>query len=481
MYIEAIKAYHAVAVHFPRCSGATYWGTPWYPAQAAVAKIKNIIRFHPELNLEYTGGRIRVMNAADMDLTNDVFIIDPGVIKLRPELRGIPAPARKVDLGAVKRRIGGSKVQFVQYANGHWRMLVNGKPYMIQGVTYAPTKVGQTPDKGTLENWMFQKDDSMHLAWVDKNGNNVQDADEPAVGDFALMKEMGVNTIRVYDNLEINKELLRELFTKYGIRVILGNYVGKYAIGSGADWKDGTDYENPVHLDNMMKRVEETVRSLKDEPFILMWLLGNENNYGVASNADKKPEAYFKFINAVAKRIKEIDPDHPVAVCNGDTLFVDMMAKYAPEVDAYGGNVYRGDYGFGSYWDEVREAADRPAFITEYGSPAYSKFASEQDAAQAQADYHEGSWMDIMANAAGYAEGDGNSIGGVAFEWLDEWWKNYEPTKHDTKADVIGPFAGGYYFEEWFGLIGQGDGSQSPLLRHLRSAYDMYKKVWTAK
>jgi hypothetical protein len=479
MFIEAIKAYHAVVVHFPSCSGRTYWQTPWYPAAAAVAKIKNILRFHAELNLEYVGGKVRVVNGGDNDLANDVFIVDPGVIKERPV--GAGSLGKKVSLGAVKRRLGGKKVQFAQHANGHWSMLVNGKPFIIQGVTYAPTKTGQTPDKGTLENWMFQEADSMHKAWVDKNGNNVQDPDEPVVGDFQLMKDMGVNTIRVYNNIKLNKELLREAYEKYGIMVILGDFVGKYAIGSGADWKTGTDYENPEHLANMLKNVEDMVREFKDEPFVLMWLLGNENNYGVASNADKKPDAYFKFINEVAKKIKQIDPQHPVAVCNGDTLFLDKMAQFAPEVDAYGGNVYRGDYGFGSFWDEVRETADRPAFITEYGSPAYSKFSNLEDAETAQAAYHEGSWMDIVANSAGYVEGEGNAVGGIAFEWLDEWWKNYEPMKHDTKADVIGPFAGGYYFEEWFGLIGQGDGSQSPLLRQLRKVYFMYQKAWTKK
>ena len=479
LFVEAVKAYHAVAVHFPRCFGMTYWQTPWYPAAAAVAKIKNIIRFHPELGLEYTGGKVRVVNGGDKDLTNDVFIVDPGVVReLAP---GETLKQQTVSLGTVKRSLGGKKVKFVQYANGHWRMLVDGKPFMIQGLTYAPTKVGETPDKGTLENWMFQTADSAHKAWVDKNGNHVQDVDELPVGDFKLMQDMGVNTIRVYDNIKINKELLRELYAQYGIRVMVGDFLGKYAIGSGADWKSGTDYENPQHLAAMMKNVEDLVRDLKDEPFVLMWLLGNENNYGVASNADKKPDAYFKFVNEVARKIKEIDPDHPVAVCNGDTLFLDKMAQFAPEVDAYGSNVYRGDYGFGSFWDEVRETADRPAFITEYGAPAYSKFSNLDDAETAQADYHRGSWMDIKANSAGYAEGEGNAVGGVAFEWTDEWWKNYEPAKHDTKADVIGPFAGGYYFEEWFGLTSQGDGSQSPLLRQLRKAYFMYQKAWTGK
>jgi hypothetical protein len=288
--------------------------------------------------------------------------------------------------------------------------------------------------------------------------------------------------VRIYhNNVQFNKELLRELYAKYGIMVIAGDFLGKYALGSGADWKTGTDYENPEHMANMMKSVEDFVREFKDEPFIVMWLLGNENNYGVASNADKKPEANFKFVDQVARRIKEIDPTRPVAACNADVLFLDKMAQFAPHVDAYGANIYRGDYGFGSFWDEMRGSVDRPAFITEYGAPAYSKIASLQEAETAQAAYHQGSWMDIAANAAGYAEGEGNAVGGIAFAWLDEWWKNYEPAKHDTKADVIGPFDGGYYFEEWFGLTGQGDGSKSPLLRQLRKSYFMYQKMWAGK
>jgi beta-glucuronidase len=213
-----------------------------------------------------------------------------------------------------------------------------------------------------------------------------------------------------------------------------------------------------------------------------MWLLGNENNYGVASNADKKPDVYFKFVNEVAKMIKSMDPDHPVALCNGDILFLDKFAKHAPDVDAYGGNLYRGDYGFGSYWQQISEITGKPAFITEYGAPAFSgKDLTPEEALEAQAAYHKGNWLDIYYNSAGFTEGEGNSIGGVAFEWLDEWWKNYEPALHDKKADVVGPFPGGYYFEEWFGLLGQGDGSNSPYMREPRKAYYTYKSLWNSK
>lgn len=268
------------------------------------------------------------------------------------------------------------------------------------------------------------------------------------------------------------------MFEEYGLRVIMGDYLGKYTFGSGAGWFEGTDYDNPEHRKNMLESVKKMVMEFKDEPYVLMWLLGNENNYGIACNADKKPESYFKFVNEVAQWIKSVDKNHPVAVSNGDTLFLDIFAKNAPEVDVFAANVYRGDYGFGSFWEQVLDASGRPAFITEYGCPAYAKHLTLDEGEEAQALYHKGNWLDIDENLAGNPKGAGNALGAIVFEWLDEWWKNYEPFVHDRKSDAIGPFPGGYYFEEWFGIIAQGDGTKSPFLRQLRKSYFVYKELW---
>ena len=322
------------------------------------------------------------------------------------------------------------------------------------------------------------KDDGPYDAFVDENGNNKQDSNEKAIGDFALMEEMGVNAIRLYHHpLKVNKELLRDMYARHGIRVIMGDFLGKYAIGSGAKWNPGTDYTNEEHKKNMLESVRRMVMEFKDEPYILFWLLGNENVYGYACNADKEPQAYFTFTSEVARMIKEIDPNHPVAVCSGDILFLDRFGKYAVDVDIFGTNAYRGNYGFGSLWRQVRQEADKPVFITEYGCPAYAEGRTEEQGEELQADYHKGSWEDIQMNMA-FGEGCGNSLGGVAFEWLDEWWKGYEPAAHDTKGLWPGPFPDGFMHEEWLGLCGQGDGTQSPFLRHLRKSYYTYKKLW---
>ncbi len=491
MYSEALKAYHALVVHFPKTVAWTYWQTPWYPGQAAIAKIRHIIRIHPELGLRDQGMKIAVRNGFDNSAENDVIVTYPGKIVEKSVVEKVKAKLRpdgKIELGKVQRRVGQGTVQLLRYANGHWQLWVEEKPYVIHGITYVPTKVGQSPDKGTLANWMEEdtdrngRVDGPYDSWVDTNGNNQQDSDELVVGDFHLMKEMGVNTIRLYHHpLKPNKELLRKMFEEYGIRVIMGDFLGKYAIGSGASWKEGTDYENPEHRRKMLESVQEMVIEFKDEPYILLWVLGNENNYGVASNADKKPQAYFQFVDEAARWIKSVDSNHPVAVNNGDTLFLDVFARFAPNVDIFAANIYRGDYGFGSFWEQVFEATGKPAFITEYGCPAYAGHLTLGDAEEAQAQYHRGNWLDIDENLAGNARGTGNALGGIVFEWTDEWWKNYESFKHDRKSDAIGPFPGGYYFEEWFGITGQGNGQHSPFLRHLRKSYFTYQELWNER
>jgi beta-glucuronidase len=479
---QALKCYYAIIVHFPGSYGWTYWRTPWYIGQAAVAKIERLLRDNPQLGLKLVDADVKILNGYDNDVSNDIPVVNPGrfvKVGLLEKLK----PKADTSLLSIKRRLGKGKVHLVQYATKDWQLIVDGKPYVIKGVTYAPTKVGQSPDEGTLGNWMdedFNKNgsaDGPYEAFVDRNGNGLKDKNEPAVGDFRLMKMMGVNTLRLYHHTRINKPLLRELYQKFGIRVIIGDFLGKYAIGSGASWNPGTDYNDPQQRKKMLESVAAMAREFKDEPFVLFWLLGNENVYGYACNADKDPQAFYRFANEAALAIKAIDKEHPVGICNGDVLYLNAYAKNAPDIDIFGANSYRGDYGFGRLWKGVREETDKPVFITEYGCPAYAEGKTLLQGEELQAAYHRAAWEDMAGNMA-FAAGSGNSLGGVVFEWLDEWWKQYESKIHDTKGVAMGPFPDGYFHEEWFGLCGQADGSSSPFLRHLRKSYFMYKKLW---
>ncbi len=166
---------------------------------------------------------------------------------------------------------------------------------------------------------------------------------------------MGVNTLRLYHH-GYNKALLQDLYQTYGIRVIMGDYLGAYTIGSGADWYAGTDYSDPKQQAKMLRFRAGDGGEYKDEPYIVYWVLGNENNYGNANNSRQNPDAYYQFLNRAAQLIKSLDTNHPVALCNGDLLFLDKAAKWCPDVDIYGANAYRGDHGFGdSFWHDIAD------------------------------------------------------------------------------------------------------------------------------
>ncbi len=482
-YKHAIKVYYAIVVHYPKTISWTYWKTPWYVGQVAIDKINYLTRRHPELGVKLEGADIRIENGFDFDVKNDIITANPGsIVKCsQQELKVRPRPLSGLN---IIKRIGGPKVELVQYENRDWQLKVDKRGFIVKAVAYAPTVVGQSPDKGTLRDWTFEdynqneRIDAPYDSWADRNLNNRKDAGEEAVGDFKLLKEMGANAIRIYHHdHNQNKELFRRAYEDYGIMILMGDFLGAYATGSGANWHQGTDYSNPVHQKKMKDSVRKMVEGYKDEPYILMWILGNETNYGVANNAKEDPQGYYKFVNEVAKMIKTLDPTRPVAICNGDTLFLDIFARYAPDVDIYGSNSYRGEHGFGiGMWESVKWTCDKPVVITEYGCPAYQEGKPLKIAEVDQAKYHQGAWEDIVLNSAGY--GAGNSIGGVVFEWIDEWWKAYESNVHDTEKLYSGPFPGGWVYEEWFGIVGQGDGSRSPFLRELRESYFLYKKMW---
>ena len=471
---QAIKGYYSVIVNYPKTVSFTYWNTPWYPSTACITNIKYLTRKYPLLGMKLAGEDINIENGFDQDPANDIFYVSAGrIIKRSPrDLLEIKDDSR---LKAVKNRTGGQHVALLQYASGDWQLKVDDKPFILKAVAYAPTKIGESPDEGTLTDWTKSGFDP-YKAWVDKNCNNAQDPGEECVGDFKLMKDMGANAIRIYDHeANANKDVYEDLYRRYNIMVMMGDLLGTYAVGSGVSWYRGTNYADPVQQERLKARVRKMVEAYKDEPYILMWVLGNETNYGVANSSKRFPRPFYSFVNQVAKMIKEIDPDHPVALCNGDTLYLDIFSELCPDVDILGMNSYRGWHGFG-FWQDVKRLAGKPVIVTEFGAPAYWEGHLSADAEEAQAEYHRGAWGDILYNTAGY--GCGNALGGVVFEWVDEWWKAYEPSLHDTHKQWPGPVKGGWFFEEWLGLTSQGDGKHSPYMRQLRKGYYAYKEMW---
>ncbi|MCP4649185.1 MAG: hypothetical protein GY853_03770 [PVC group bacterium] len=374
------------------------------------------------------------------------------------------------------------KIVIKKLKNGHYQMLVNEKPYVVKGVCYAPIPIG----KSHLTNFMC-------------------DPNKPWVVDGKIMQEMGINTIRLYhagDEPKFCKAMIEDLYKLYGIRTILGHNLGFW------------DYPPPNYGDEeFIKEItEETLKMIeyfKDTQGILFWNLGNENNYSfdgrinpwstpeideLKSHRDKtnaRAKIYYSFVNEVAKKIKEIDPNHPVSLGNGETVGLKIAAGNCPDVDLLGCIVYRGKV-FGTFFKEVKRKFDKPVVLTEYGCDAYNAVKQKEDQRN-QAKFLRSQWLDLEKNFAN-GEGIGNCLGGAIFEWTDEWWKTSESDRdswlvHDISASWgMGAYdfdakAGKNMNEEWFGLLAiseeldeSGNNKRIP-----RKAYYVLRALWNDK
>jgi len=495
---QAIKVYYSAIVYFPHSAAwASDHSFVWYIAPTAISSIEHLCRDYPGLDCALQGASFEIQNGEDTDLSNDIIKVNPGKIIRKASQDKIKEMPRLDSLKIVETR-GSGQVKLVKYANGHWQLLVDGKPYFVKGITYTPTEVGIGPDNDPnfADRWMFRdKDhdgliDAPYEAWVD---NHAIEHQHRPIGDFELLKEMGINTIRLYapnhpidryDPKLINKPLLRDMYKRFGIKAIIGDYLGAYTLGSGASWDKGTDYTDPQQRARMKEVVRQKVLDLKDEPFVLMWVLGNENNLptdylGVnasRTNAASQPVAYAKFINELASMIHDLDPNHPVAVGNLELGLIDDYKKYAPAIDILGVNSYRGMEGFGALFVDAQRRLDLPVLITEYGCDAYAEGKGPDEDRQLK--YLKGNLRDIIYNKPG-GPGVGNVIGGMIFEYLDEWWKApHDPEdQQSTLHQEMGQSPDGYLHEEWYGIAGQGQGKNSPFQRHLRKAYYYFKDI----
>lgn len=361
-----------------------------------------------------------------------------------------------------------------------FQLIVGNKPYIIKGVVYSPVPIGENHD---YDFW--------------------SDSGRPHLYDARLMKAMGANTIRVYEpgiDAEETKKVIRDLYGKFGIRIVIGHWLGFW---------DSPNYADPAFREHVKRDVVSMIETYKDEKGILCWILGNENNvsfsYGPQSmNLWTTPEIealtdpyskrqarariYYSFVNEVAKEIHKIDPLHPVVLANAELTDINVASEVTPDIDILGCSIYRGK-AFGSFFREVSMKFKRPVILTEFGCDRYNAFLDEEDQG-IQAEFIEAEWKEIEKNTY-KGSGIGNCLGGFVFEWTDEWWKfnegdEYGWSVHDTLSSWSN---GAYYFdikapqnlninEEWWGICSLEKHNTGLDERKPTKAYFVLKELW---
>lgn len=357
------------------------------------------------------------------------------------------------------------------------KLKVGGKDFMVNGMNWDYFPIG-TNYSYSLWN---QSDEFIRQALDDEMG---------------LLQNMGVNSIRVYSG--IPKKWIEYIYENYGIYTMLNHSFGRYGLTIDGVWKPNTEYSDAKTRELLLKEVTQLASEYKDTKGLLLFLLGNENNYGLFWDGaetedipiqDRKStvraRSMYKLFNEATVAMKAIDSNHPIAICNGDLLFLDIIAKECKDFDVFGTNVYRG-VSFGDLFERVKKEYGKPVLFTEFGADAFNVLSNQEDQ-NAQAFYLKGNWKEIYENAAGLGK-TGNAIGGYTFQFSDGWWK-YGQTKNLDLHDTNPSWSNGGYQkdysegqnnmnEEWFGICAKGPTNEKGHYQlYPRAAYYVLKDI----
>ena len=363
-------------------------------------------------------------------------------------------------------------------------LIVNGEKFIINGMNWDMIPIG----KDAVSTNFWQSSDEIIKLGLDH--------------EMSLLRDMNINTIRHYS--DIPPKWIEYIYKNYGIYTMINHSFGRYGLSVDGEWNPITDYSNSKMQKILLSEIETMAKDYRNTPGLLLYLLGNENNYGLfwsgaetedfpedetkkMAVGEKRGRPMYRLMNKASKIIKKLDSNHPVAICNGDNLFINIIAQECVDVDILGVNSYRGA-SFTDLFKSVKEILNKPMLFTEFGADAFNAITKSEDQ-KPQAEYLLENWKEIYANVAGMG-GYENTIGGFTFQFSDGWWKyNFDKRKNASKHDSISTWANGGYTsdlvsgknnmnEEWFGICAKGPTDKNGLYNlYPRAAYYVLKQV----
>ena len=367
-------------------------------------------------------------------------------------------------------------VTTVKDENG-WRLQVNGEDFYMKGVVW-----GYTPRGENYTYNLFGQSDEQIRKVLDY--------------EFGLMAEMGVNSIRTFT--KIPPKWITYIYREHGIMSVVNPLMGRYGYNIDGQWVPFTDYSDPRTREILKRDMAEWVREYKDVPGVLMFAFGNESNYGLSwssfeienlpegeQNTAKARFLYSLFQEVIAEG-KQIAPNYPFTIVNGDIQYIDLIVELMPDLDILGSNVYRGK-SFTDLWANVEEKLDLPVAFFEFGSDAFNAREFREDQ-EAQAIILKDQWQEMYNKSWGKGE-EGNSIGAFIFEWRDEWWKYLQIEQLDIQNNNASWSNQAYLFdwaegknnmnEEWFGITALGPlNTDGVATARPRMAYDVMQEIF---
>ena len=175
-------------------------------------------------------------------------------------------------------------------------------------------------------------------------------------GDKLLLAALGANSFRTWGSDNARKDL--DIAQRTGLKATIGHWLHSTSYFS---------YEDPAKNAEQTETILARVRENKDHPALLMWAIGNE-----MEAAKPTSRALWTYVNDLAGKIKEIDPNHPVmtVLMEMSPDKVRLVNELCPNLDIVGFNSYAGA---GSLPRRLKEAGlKKPYIVTEYGPPLHN-------------------------------------------------------------------------------------------------------------
>ncbi|MGK0235556.1 MAG: beta-galactosidase/beta-glucuronidase, partial [Psychroserpens sp.] len=140
------------------------------------------------------------------------------------------------------------------------KLQVNGEDFMINGMNWDYFPIGTNYSYS-----LWTQSDDFIKAALD--------------AEMGLLKNMGVNAVRMYNGVQ--PKWVQYIYENYGIYTMVNHPFGRYGLTIDGVWTPVTEYRDQATQDILMAEVTALAEEFKNTPGLLMFLLGNENNYGL--------------------------------------------------------------------------------------------------------------------------------------------------------------------------------------------------------
>jgi hypothetical protein len=244
---------------------------------------------------------------------------------------------------------------------------------------------------------------------------------------FNLLREKGGNSVRIYT--PNYADVLLDEAQRQGLTVMFGLWMKPPY--------EKFDYYDPKVVEAQNQEIYKQVLRFKNHPALLMWNLGNELDNNI------KDFKVYQALNATARMIHKLDPNHPVTTTiTANTYSIPAFISLCPDIDLLTVNV------FGGLDKQPRRQADAgwngPFIIGEFGAPGWwetpqtSWDAPLDQSGSAKADSIYGGYQASINGYRSHCLGSYALYWGNRFEQTDMWLSMFAPTGEKTPmADMM--------------------------------------------